>query len=160
MRPLTVLVPALAVALLTACGSTDDEPSPGAEPSPATSSGAAPTSPSPTPDPGEVEGGPGAGADLPPDLRQQPTVARAIADAARRQNVPEARVQVAAWTPVTWNDGSMGCPQPGRAYTQALVDGWFLLLRVDMTLLAYHAGPDGTYAFCAQPEGSYTVRDA
>ena len=68
MRPLTVLVPALAVALLTACGATDDGSSPGAEPSPATSSGAAPTSPSPTPDPGEVEGGPGAGADLPPDL--------------------------------------------------------------------------------------------
>ena len=22
------------------------------------------------------------------------------------------------------------------------------------------AGPDGTYTFCAQPEGSYTVRDA
>jgi hypothetical protein len=29
-----------------------------------------------------------------------------------------------------------------------------------MTLLAYHAGPDGTFTYCADPKGTYTVRAA
>ncbi len=158
MRPLSVLAPALAAALLAACGTGGDSPSTSPTSAPATSGAGTSVPAAPTPDAGGSEGSPGTGA-LPPDLRQRPQVADAIADAAARQQVSEARVQVAAWSPVTWDDGSLGCPQPGRAYPQALVDGWFLLLRVDMTLLAYHAGPDGSYAFCAEPDGSYTVRD-
>jgi hypothetical protein len=155
VRPPAVLAPALALALLlTACGAGDEEARPTTPPT--TASAPAPVEPGPE----ESEGGTGSSAELPADLRGRPEVARAIADAASRQDVPEARVAVAAWTPVTWNSGSLGCPQPGRAYTQALVDGWLLLLRVDTALLAYHAGPDGAFGYCAEPDGTFTVRGA
>ena len=39
---------------------------------------------------------------------------------------------------VTWRDGSLGCPQPGMAYTQALVDGYRIELSDGDTIYAYH----------------------
>ena len=32
---------------------------------------------------------------------------------------------------VTWSDGSRGCAEPGMMYTQALIDGSRITLRVD-----------------------------
>jgi hypothetical protein len=159
VRHLVSLAPVLAVAVLAACGS-DDPGRSAASGRPATgaSSSAAggtspPTTPADAPSSPTLTRGP-----LPADLRERPAVAKALADAAQRQHVSEPQVQVAAWSEVTWNDGSLGCPRPGQAYTQALVDGQLLLLRVDRTLLAYHAGPDGTFAYCADPQGTYTIR--
>jgi pyruvate/2-oxoglutarate dehydrogenase complex dihydrolipoamide acyltransferase (E2) component len=160
VRQPTLLAPALAAALLTACASTGgggqstDSP---ATPSP---SRAAPTSPTTASDPAEVEGSPSTRPLLPADLREQPAVEAALADAARRQRVSEGDIALASWSPVTWDDGSIGCPRPGKAYTQSTVDGWLLLLRVEMTLLAYHAGPDGEFHFCAEPDGGFIVRES
>jgi len=53
---------------------------------------------------------------------------------------------------VTWNDGSLGCPQPDRAYTQAVVNGLFIELRVCETSYLYHAGPAGKPFLCVQPQ--------
>jgi hypothetical protein len=52
-----------------------------------------------------------------------------------------ASVAVESIEEVTWNDGSLGCPQPGMMYTQAIVPGW----RITMTdggsnTAVYHAG--------------------
>jgi hypothetical protein len=142
VRHARIVVPLLAVALLSACGLGDTGEGQDATP--------------PTPD--TTGTGPATGAALPADLRERPAVATALADAATRQNVTTEQVKIAAWSPVTWNDGSIGCPEPGTVYTQATVDGELLLLRVDMTLLAYHAGADGVFSFCADPEGTYSVR--
>ena len=30
---------------------------------------------------------------------------------------------------VTWSDGSLGCPQPSVMYTQALVDGYWIVVK-------------------------------
>lgn len=40
--------------------------------------------------------------------------------------------------PVTWNDGSLGCPLPGKTYTQALIDGWRIWLQYDSLILEIH----------------------
>lgn len=154
MRHLASLVPVLAVALLGACGVVGGD---GPEPDPSPVAASSPPT-VPQPPPGEVEGTPTVGSDLPPGLRQEPAVQKAVADAARRLKVPESRIEIAAWSAVTWDDGSMGCPRPGQAYTQATVDGWLLLLRTDRSLLAYHAGPDGVLTHCADPKGTYTIR--
>jgi hypothetical protein len=145
----------LAVALLaaTACGAA--EPDGGTSsgtrttPNATASSAMTPTTPGPT-----ASGG---GAALPVDLRTRPAVAAAIADAARRERVDPSQVAVAAWSPVTWDDGSIGCPQKGRAYTQALVEGELLLLRVGTGLLQYNATGDGPFAYCANPSSAYSV---
>jgi hypothetical protein len=73
-------------------------------------------------------------------------------DAARRSGVPVAQLQVRAMQAVTWSDGSMGCPIPGRMYTQALVPGW----RVEIAtaapgagaVLHYHASRRGAWLWC------------
>ena len=38
---------------------------------------------------------------------------------------------------VTWNDGSLGCPEPGMFYTQALVDGYHVILQAGDEELDY-----------------------
>ncbi|MGC3995249.1 MAG: hypothetical protein QM779_14230 [Propionicimonas sp.] len=45
-----------------------------------------------------------------------------LADLEKR-GVPTDDVQVVSARTVTWNSGALGCPQPGKMYTQALVDG-------------------------------------
>jgi hypothetical protein len=52
---------------------------------------------------------------------------------------------------VTWRDGSLGCPQPGMMYTQALVPGYQVVLRVADETYDYHAGDGGYFILC--PEG-------
>ena len=145
----------LAVALLaaTACGSgaKDGGTSSAARttPSATASSAMTPTTPAPPPS--------GGGAALPDDLRARSAVAAAIADVARRERVDPSQVAVAAWSPVTWTDGSLGCPEKGTSYSQSLVDGELLMLRVDSGLFQYHAGGDGRFTYCADPSASYTV---
>jgi hypothetical protein len=56
---------------------------------------------------------------------------------------------------VTWRDGALGCPQPDRMYTQALVAGWYALVSDDSRRARYHASRDGHWVLCpddrAQP---------
>ena len=78
-------------------------------------------------------------------------------DTAQRAQVDPEQVLVAAWSPVTWNDGSLGCPQKDMLYTQALVDGELLMLRVEQALFQYHSARGGPFTYCAAPDASYTV---
>ena len=159
LRRLAVLA---AVALTAACGITFDDGDPEraapVSPSPTTSGAAspepsasvAPASPTPAESPAP-------GASVPEGLRGQPRVDAAIADTATRQRVSPAQVVVAAWSPVTWSDGSLGCPQPGMSYTQATVDGELLILRVEGGLYQYHARAGEPFTYCADPSAGYAV---
>lgn len=49
---------------------------------------------------------------------------------------------------VTWRDGSLGCPEPGRMYTQAVVPGVLVRLVVDGREYRYHGGQDGRVFHC------------
>jgi hypothetical protein len=99
----------------------------------------------------------GGSAELPDDLRTRPAVAAAIADTAERAKVDPAEVVIAAWSPVTFTSGAMGCPQKGMSYTQSLVEGELLLLRVDSSLYQYHAPAGGPFTYCANPSADFTV---
>ena len=144
------VVLALAVLPLSACGlSGDGDPSPTpAAPNP-TVPATTPSTASPTPSDGA--------ATLPPDLRTEPAVAAAIADAAERANVSPDEVVIAAWSPVTFSNGSLGCPKKGMSYTQALVEGEVLMLRADSSLFQYTAPTGGPFNYCADPSSDYTV---
>lgn len=48
----------------------------------------------------------------------------------------------------TWNDGSLGCPQPGQLYTQALVDGFQVVLEVDGEQFDYRIGSGTDVRLC------------
>jgi len=75
----------------------------------------------------------------------QPAVDAALADAATRFSVQAAVVKVER---VTWRDGSLGCPQPGMAATQALVPGWRVQLAAGERSFDYHASEQGRVVYC------------
>ena len=72
----------------------------------------------------------------------------ALDDATTRVNLPREQIEVVIAESVTWADGSLGCPQPGMMYTQALVPGFRIVLNAGGQLLAYHAGKDAPPMFC------------
>ncbi|MDP1535204.1 MAG: hypothetical protein Q8L92_16635, partial [Rubrivivax sp.] len=75
-------------------------------------------------------------------------VAAARADAARRTGVAAAQLQLISADAVTWPDGSLGCPAPGRMYTQALVPGYRVRIAAAGQVLNYHASEQGLPALC------------
>jgi len=74
-----------------------------------------------------------------------------VADLAARLGVDESSITVVSIEEVTWPDGSLGCPQPGMMYTQALVNGSLIVLDVDGTTHEYHSGADGRPFYCQDP---------
>jgi hypothetical protein len=76
------------------------------------------------------------------------TMSAALADAARRTEQPRESIVVVKAEQVTWGDGSLGCPQPGMMYTQALVPGYRIVLRAGGETLNYHAALRGPPSFC------------
>lgn len=114
---LAVLIAALFI--LVACAPAAEEPA--VEPTPEATNTAVP---------------PMEGTSLPHDVIRVPEdpnakgyVTAAVNDLAARLEIPREQIEVLAYEPVTWNDGSLGCPQPDTVYTQALVDGYVVQLR-------------------------------
>ncbi len=75
----------------------------------------------------------------------------AVRDLAGRLGVAGEEVKVLEVEAVTWSDGSLGCPEPGMMYTQALVEGWRLTLAVEDDTYAYHSSSDGPPFLCERP---------
>jgi hypothetical protein len=71
-----------------------------------------------------------------------------VADAARRFEVPESAVVLTTAEQVTWSDGSLGCPVPGRMYTQALVSGYRVVASTAAGKMRYHTDERGNVATC------------
>jgi len=78
--------------------------------------------------------------------------AAAIRDLAGRLNVGEAGITLVREVNVTWRDGSLGCPQEDTMYTQALVEGVLITLRVDGRNYEYHSGNGRPPFLCESPE--------
>lgn len=52
--------------------------------------------------------------------------------------IDESKITVLSSERVTWNDGSLGCPMPGRCYTQALVPGFLIWLQIEDSIFEVH----------------------
>jgi hypothetical protein len=78
----------------------------------------------------------------------QSIVDAARKDAVSRVGVPANAITVQSALRVTWRDGSLGCPEPGVQYTQALVPGWRVILRAGDQTLDYHAAANGHLILC------------
>lgn len=123
----------VSVLLVTACASEDD----------------AMTPPSAPIGGGALEVPPGASdAALLATEEIVPQIEMAIADAAERFGVPPESVAVARSLKVSWSDGSLGCPQEGMMYTQALVDGYLLTLEAAGQRYDYHGAMGGDPSLC------------
>jgi hypothetical protein len=78
----------------------------------------------------------------------------ALADAMRRAAPGAAAPTLLSAERVTWPDGSLGCPMPGRMYTMALVPGYRIRIQSGTEQLDYHASMRGQPQLC--PPGRAT----
>lgn len=77
---------------------------------------------------------------------------RAVEQAAADAGVPAEDVEVVSAEEVTWRDGALGCPEPGMSYTQALVEGFRIVVEVDGERIHYHADEPQDIFRCDDPE--------
>ena len=153
--PVAAVVTMVAMLALSACGTPDDGLTPGIEPGENGEASGDPDGPDgPDKDVDDEQE-----QDVSGDTREdrdpadQPReVAVALADAADRTGVDPDDIEVAAFEEVTWSDGAMGCPQPGQMYTQALVEGYRVLLEVEGSTLSYHGAEGGDPSLCEDPQ--------
>ncbi|MFE7225678.1 hypothetical protein ACFU7D_12895 [Nocardioides sp. NPDC057577] len=87
-----------------------------------------------------------------PTPAEDPNVAAAIADLAERQGVKSEEITVVSNDQVTWRDGSLGCPEPGKMYTMVLTDGVRVVLETAGKTYEYHGGKTGPVRFCENPQ--------
>lgn len=71
-----------------------------------------------------------------------------IADAAQRASVNPSDVEVVEARAVVWNDASLGCPEPGMFYTQALVSGYHVILSASGQTFDYRVGANNYFFLC------------
>ena len=74
----------------------------------------------------------------PAALASQSQVERAKQDLAVRLSISADQIVLTDFQEITWPDSSLGCPQPGMAYTQVTVDGISIQLQVGDRVYSYH----------------------
>lgn len=89
------------------------------------------------------------GSEVPEDIINQ-----LVSDAASRTGGAVSEMRIALARQVTWNDGSLGCPEAGVMYTQALVDGYQVVLIAGDETLDYRIDDSGGFRVCDRPAGS------
>lgn len=75
-------------------------------------------------------------------------LARVIADAAVRTGFDATDILVLRDQSIVFNDGSLGCPEPDVMYTQALVPGYWIVLKAGEETLDYRAAERGEFRLC------------
>jgi hypothetical protein len=74
-----------------------------------------------------------------------------LKEAAALAKVAHEKLVILRAQPVVWNDGSLGCPEPGMMYTQALVNGYWVVINAGGETYDFRVGRDGRFRLC--PEG-------
>lgn len=88
---------------------------------------------------------------LPDDPTIQEWVRQAQDDLSQRLGIAVDQIELVEYQSVSWRDGSLGCPQPGMAYTQALREGYRLQLQVDGQQYDYHGASGQPPFYCENP---------
>jgi hypothetical protein len=81
--------------------------------------------------------------DLPPEV-----IDPVVAEIASVAEVPADQVRIVSAEAVTFGDGSLGCPVPGVAYTQALVDGYKIVAEAGGQMFDYRGTGIGKFRRC------------
>jgi len=63
------------------------------------------------------------------------------------------QVAIAHAESVVWSDGSLGCSEPGMAYTQALVKGYWVIVEAAGKKYDFRVGSGGTFRLCPPGQG-------
>ena len=95
---------------------------------------------------------------IPEGSRAQTQVPQAILgsilnEASKLSNVPVQQLVIVRAEPVVWNDGSLGCPEPGMEYTQTLVNGYWVVIEAAGQAYDFRVGPRGSFRLCPAGRG-------
>lgn len=71
-----------------------------------------------------------------------------LKDLSERIHVTRESIFVIQDQSIVWNDGSLGCPQPGGIYTQAQVNGYWVILEAEGKRYDYRATDRGYFFLC------------
>ena len=74
-----------------------------------------------------------------------------LKEAAKLAKVGRDQLVIERAESVVWNDGSLGCPEPGMGYTQALVNGYWVVIKAANRTFDFRVGRGGSFRLC--PEG-------
>ena len=74
-----------------------------------------------------------------------------LKEAAKLANVPPQELVIVRAEAVVWNDGSLGCPEPGMEYTQALINGYWVVIKATAQTYDFRVDRGGSFRLC--PEG-------
>ena len=85
-------------------------------------------------------------------MNEEAIAQAAIRDLTARLGVAEQDIEVMEVRDVQWPDGALGCPEEGKMYTQAVVDGSQVILGAGDRVYDYHAGADGQPFLCPSDE--------
>lgn len=72
-------------------------------------------------------------------------------DLAQRLGTPTSVFQVLSIQSVTWDDSSLGCPQPGNSYLQAQTPGVRVVFSYQNKTYQYHGAESGNFVYCEHP---------
>jgi hypothetical protein len=85
---------------------------------------------------------------LPLDAFSQSQVDQAKADLAKHLAIQSSQIELISFSSVTWPDSSLGCPKPGMAYAQVMVDGYRIRLKASGQVYEYHGAGGKPAALC------------
>lgn len=75
-------------------------------------------------------------------------MAKLRADLAKRAGVNDAAISLVIAEAVTWNDSSLGCPQPDVGYLQVIVEGYRVILQAGGVDYDYRTAKNGQFVLC------------
>ncbi len=75
-----------------------------------------------------------------------------LADVAKQSGADTAALEVVQAEARRWNSGALGCPEPGQMYTQAIVDGYQVVIGLGGDRYDYRATADGYFRLCRGPD--------
>ena len=84
----------------------------------------------------------------PLDPPLQAMVSQVKADLAQRLSIDISKIELVEMSTVTWPDSSLGCPKPGMAYAQVMVDGLRIRVKAGDQVYEYHSGGSKPAFFC------------
>jgi hypothetical protein len=73
-----------------------------------------------------------------------------LSDAAARSGTLREAFALVRAEAVRWGDGSLGCPEPGVMYTQAVIEGYWVVLDGEGKEFDYRATGTGSFILCEQ----------
>jgi len=76
-----------------------------------------------------------------------------LKEAAALAKIEREQLVVVRAESVVWNDGSLGCPEPGMEYAEALVNGYWVVIEAAGQMYDFRVGRDGSFRLCPAGRG-------